>query len=225
MQYGIIGAMDEEVALLLSKAQVREEKLAGLTFHVGSLNGKNVVIVKSGIGKVSAALAATLLCTHYHCDAVIHTGAAGGLAPALAIGDEIIATEVAYHDVDATGFGYAKGQVPGKSLTFKCDARLVSKALAALNGHKVKSGLVLTGDQFISSAQKVSELRELFPAAVAVEMEGAATGQVCTDCNVPFLVIRAVSDGADDGALSSNLNFERYAGDRSATLVCALLED
>ena len=224
MRFGIIGAMASEIEILKDKANCTASSYKNLTFFEGKLGPHEVVIVKSGIGKVCAAVSATLLIERFNCDAVINSGVAGGLYEDCVVGDEVIATKLAYHDVDVTVFDYKKGQLPDHPLYFECDKTLITKASQYVQG-RVITGTIISGDQFICADEKVKELRALFDEVKAAEMEGAAVAQVCHDFNTPFLVIRAISDGANDGAALSFEEFELLAAKKSSELLIKLIEN
>ncbi|WP_435955172.1 5'-methylthioadenosine/S-adenosylhomocysteine nucleosidase [Dryocola sp. BD626] len=210
MKAGIIGAMDEEVTLLRDKIENRQTlKLAGLEIYTGTLNGVEVALLKSGIGKVSAAMGATLLLEHCKPDVVINTGSAGGLAATLKVGDIVVSDEARYHDADVTAFGYEYGQLPGCPAGFAADARLIAAAeecITELNLHAVR-GLVVSGDAFINGSVALAKIRHNFPQAVAVEMEATAVAHVCHSFGTPFVVVRAISDVADQ---QSHLSFDEF---------------
>ena len=223
MKIAILGAMDEEIALLKhSIANLQESEYAHLTVYRGQLKGVEVALVKCGIGKVAAAVATTLLVNIFKPDYVLNTGSAGGFHQELNIGDLVIGTHVQHHDADLTHFGYELGQNAGMPSRFVCDERLVQAAenAAQILG-QVKSirGLICSGDSFIGSDAEAARLRKLFPQMCAVEMEGVAIGQSCYLLKVPFLVIRSLSDIA---GTSSTVSFEAYlqqAAKHSAQLV------
>ncbi|HAZ53780.1 MAG TPA: 5'-methylthioadenosine/S-adenosylhomocysteine nucleosidase [Franconibacter helveticus] len=226
MKAGIIGAMEEEVTLLRDKIENRQTlKLAGCEIYTGTLNGVEVALLKSGIGKVSAAMGATLLLEHCKPDLIINTGSAGGLAPTLKVGDIVVSDEVRYHDADVTSLGYEYGQMAGCSAAFKADEKLIAAAQACigeLNLHAVR-GLVVSGDAFINGADALARIRQNFPQAIAVEMEATAIGHVCHNFGVPFVVVRAISDVADQ---QSHLSFEEFlavAAKQSSLMVETLL--
>ncbi|MER0128117.1 5'-methylthioadenosine/S-adenosylhomocysteine nucleosidase [Franconibacter daqui] len=226
MKAGIIGAMEEEVTLLRDKIENRQTlKLAGCEIYTGTLNGVEVALLKSGIGKVSAAMGATLLLEHCKPDLIINTGSAGGLAPTLKVGDIVVSDEVRYHDADVTAFGYEYGQMAGCPVAFKADETLIAAAEACigeLNLHAVR-GLVVSGDAFINGADALTRIRTRFPQAIAVEMEATAIGHVCHNFGVPFVVVRAISDVADQ---QSHLSFEEFlavAAKQSSLMVETLL--
>lgn len=222
MRFGIIGAMESEVEILKKTFDCTEENYKNLTFYLGNAGKNEAVIVKSGIGKVCAAAAAVLLIERYKCDAVINTGVAGGIYDDCIAGDEVIASHVAHHDFDLRTFGYELGQVPGRPVLYPCDEKLVAEAKKYVSG-RVIVGTVLSGEMFVASDEKVKFLKEHFENAKAVEMEGAAVGQVCYDFGIPFLVLRAISDGANDGAALSFEEFELLAAKRSSELLIKLI--
>lgn len=224
---GILGAMDEEVALLKSSLENCETiTWKHLTFYCGTLHGLDIVLVKCGIGKVAAALATTALIERFEPDAVVNTGSAGGFDVSLSIGDIVIATHVIHHDVDLTHFGYALGQPAGMPESFDCDKRLINaaqNAVSGVTGVTAKQGLICTGDAFIGSDEAVAALKATFPSMSAVEMEGAAIGQVCFMLSVPFVVIRSLSDIAGK---TSTVSFKAYlekAARNSAQLVMGMV--
>jgi len=225
---GILGAMDEEVALLkASLGNMQETTWKHLTFYQGTINDIDVVLVKCGIGKVAAALATTVLIEKYAPTAVVNTGSAGGFDKALNIGDLVIASHVIHHDVDLTHFGYTLGQCAGMPEAYVCNEALINAATQAaseLANVQTTSGLICTGDAFIGSDDAVEALRIKFPEMKAVEMEGAAIGQTCHMLDVPFLVIRSLSDIAGK---TSSVSFKEYldtAAKHSAQLVMAMIK-
>lgn len=225
---GIIGAMDLEVDAL--KSQLKTEKeitKAGMTFLEGTLNDASVVIVKCGIGKVNAGMCVQILADLFDVTHIINTGVAGSLNADLDIGDILVSTDAIYHDMDVTIFGYAKGQVPGtSSASFKADEKMVSLAVESCKAVNAditcRSGRVVSGDQFISSKEVKERLIEDFGGYCA-EMEGAAIAHAATLNNLPFVVIRAISDKADDSAEMDYPSFERAAAKHSAALVADLV--
>ncbi|GAA5532858.1 5'-methylthioadenosine/adenosylhomocysteine nucleosidase [Deinococcus aluminii] len=198
----IMGAMDEEIELLLADLQDRETlERPGVTLYRGVLDGVPVLLTKSGIGKVNAAVAATFLLVA-GASRVIFTGVAGGIHPELRVGDIVVSTDLVQHDVDVTALGYELGTIPGEAPAWAADERLRAVALEAageVEGVRALEGRVASGDQFIASREGVQRLWTQFGAACA-EMEGAAVAQVCAKAGVPFVVIRSVSDTADHDA-------------------------
>ena len=221
---GVIGAMDSELAALIAAlAQPAQETVQGLIFHTGRLGAREVVLVRCGIGKVSAARCTQVLIDRFAPGAVINTGIAGGLAGGLAVGDIVVADGLVQHDFDAAPIGFVRGCVcmgnPGAPTVFAPDAAL-SALLAqtagnAIGAQRVHRGLIATGDQFISGAEHKSALYSEF-RAMAAEMEGGAIAQVAAMDGVPFAVIRSISDLADGTAADSFDTFEKHAADASA---------
>lgn len=211
MKIGVIGAMEEEVELLrASLDQVETQVIANSEFTSGLYKGQEVVLLKSGIGKVNAALSTTLLLHHFKPDVVINTGSAGGFDAELEVGAIVISDEVRHHDVDVTIFGYEMGQVPQMPAAFLSDKALIDLAIEAvteLGEHPYAVGLIATGDSFMNNPERVANVREAFPSMKASEMEAAAVAQVCHQFDVPFVVIRALSDIAGK---ESNISFEEF---------------
>lgn len=213
---GFIGAMEEEVEQLVAAMTEKEEiKKASLVFYKGKLEGKEVVVVRAGIGKVNAAICTQMLIDFFEVDAVINTGIAGSLNADINIGDIVLSCDVLQHDVDATNFGYPLGQIPRMdTLAFKADEKMVEIAKKAcvqvLPEVGVFIGRVVSGDQFISSKEVKNNIIKNF-GGFATEMEGAAIGQAAYVNGVPFLVIRAISDKADDSATMDYPTFEKQA--------------
>lgn len=209
---GIIGAMAQEVGILagqLDNAQRHEH--AGFTFYRGQRHGLNVTVLQSGIGKVNAAVGTAVLLERFQPQAIINTGSAGGFATDMNIGDVVISSDVRHHDVDVTAFGYEMGQIPGMPAAFEADSGLknVAKgAIAALNEVSVREGMIATGDSFMADPQRVEQLRRQFPDMLAVDMEAAAIAQSCHLFDVPFVVIRALSDIPGDS--DNHLSFEQF---------------
>lgn len=229
MKVAILGAMDQEIALLTQRIEtLTTDTLQHLTVYRGMVGEIEVFIVKCGIGKVASAVATTLLIQQYQPDYVVNTGSAGGFDPRLSVGDIVIASGVKHHDVDITHFGYELGQVAGNFPTvFDCDQRLIDaaqKAMQTLPTLKSIEGLIYSGDAFIGDDNTVMQLKQHFPDMSAVEMEGAAIGQTCHLLNTPFIVLRSLSDIAGK---SSTVSFEKYietAGQHSAALVLEMLK-
>ena len=226
---GIIGAMDQEVAKIRERLEeVSVETRAGMDFYKGTLSGKPVVVVRSGIGKVNAAVCTQILADCYHVDAVINTGIAGSLRAEIDIGDIVLSTDAVQHDMDATGFGYPVGQIPQMEIfSFAADERL--RQLAEACCHQVNpdirthTGRVVSGDQFISDKEKKRWLIEAFDGC-CTEMEGAAIAQTAWLDHIPFLIIRAISDKADDSANMDYETFEEKAIGHSVNLLLAMIE-
>lgn len=223
----VIGAMEQEIELLKSQMEhLKTEYFGKFTVYSGILGGKRAALALSGIGKANAAAVTALVAGRYAPDYVINTGSAGGIGGGLKVGDVVIGTRVAHHDVDVTAFGYVPGQIPQMPAEFESDAELVAKAEAAadaFDGAKVYKGLIVSGDQFIQSSEKVDFIRRNFNNVLAVEMEAAAIAQICFQLDVPFVTVRAVSDAADEQAGISFDEFLQTASVNSARMVMKLI--
>jgi len=235
---GIIGAMEPEVAILKAKlVNATQSNYGGYFFYQGQLDGSEVVIVQSGIGKVAAALAVAMLLNNFQVDYVVNTGSAGGFDAALNVGDIVVSSEVRYHDVDLTAFGYEVGQLPANPAAFMPHPDLVNAAnlgitqLSAVDGLgnsqniQVVTGLITTGDTFMTKDEDIAKARANFPTMAAVEMEGAAIAQACLQLDTPFVVIRSLSDIAGE---ESPHTFEEYlatAAINSSQLVLNMLAE
>lgn len=227
MTIAIIGAMEPEVAILKDKiTSLTETHIANFVFYTGQINQQDVVLVQSGIGKVSSTIATTLIINVFKPKYVINTGSAGGFDTELKVGDIAIGAELVHHDVDVTAFNYVYGQVPGMPATFQSDPLLIEAAQSVISNMidiTCKTGLIATGDSFMCDPKRINETRERFPDMLAVEMEGAAIAQTCYQLNTPFLVIRSLSDIAGQ---ESPMSFEAYlevASKNSSAMVLDLL--
>lgn len=225
---GIIGAMEEEVAQIVEVMEITETfERASMVFKKGTLNGKDVVIVRSGIGKVNAAVCTQILVDRFGVDYVVNTGIAGSLKAEIDIADVVLSSDVLHHDMDATGFGYALGQIPRMEvLSFKADDRLIEIGKAACKKAApdvgVHVGRVVSGDQFISDKEIKDRLIKNFNG-FCTEMEGAAIAQTAYLNNVPFLILRAISDKADDSATMDYPTFETMAIKNSVEILKELV--
>lgn len=225
---GIIGAMEVEVAILKEKMEdVRIIKKASMDFYEGILAGKKVVVVRSGIGKVNAGICAQILADVFSVDAIINTGIAGSLNKNINIGDTVLSTDVVQHDMDATGFGYRKGQIPQMPVFFfNADdnlRRLAAEVCKEVNPDiQVFEGRIASGDQFVCDQDVKNRIVSEF-SAYATEMEGAAIGQAAYLNEIPFLVVRAISDKADGSAQMDYSEFEKAAVDHSVRLTLNML--
>lgn len=227
---GIIGAMDEEVNAIIEKmTNVESKEKAGMTFNKGTLEGKEAVVVRSGIGKVNAGLCTQILVDDYKIDAVINTGIAGSLKNQIDIGDIVLSSDALYHDMDATGFGYDFGVIPRmESSVFKGDVRLINLAKECCErvnpDINVHIGRVVSGDQFISDKAKKDWINEHFDG-YCTEMEGAAIAHAATLNNIPFLIVRAISDKADNSATMDYGEFEKKAIIHSVNLIMEFVKN
>lgn len=228
MRTGIIGAMEEEIAELKEAMKIhRATKTASMEFVEGTLNGREVVVVRSGVGKVNAGICAQILAQQFHVSAIINTGIAGSLDAGIDIGDMVVSTDAVYHDVDAGTFGYAPGQVPRMdTLAFPADPELIRKACEANRKAnpdiQTFTGRVASGDQFIGSQQRKEWIKETFHAS-CVEMEGTAIAQAAYLNKVSYVIIRAISDKADNSAVMDYPTFEKQAIAHSVALVKELI--
>lgn len=221
---GIIGAMELEVEELKTKMTIRRtEEKASMEFLEGTLNDTEVVIVQSGIGKVNAALCTQILCDLFQVSHIINTGVAGSLKKEIDIGDIVVSTDALHHDVDVRIFGYPLGEVPqiGR-LSFPADERLIEIASSTCRevnpDIKVYEGRIVSGDQFISDKQVKDNIIKNFQG-FCVEMESASVAHAAYLNHVPFVIIRAISDKADDSAEMDYPTFEKAAAAHSAALV------
>ncbi|GAF39031.1 MTA SAH nucleosidase [Agrilactobacillus composti DSM 18527 = JCM 14202] len=228
MKLGVICAMPEEIALLVQNlTHQTENEIGGVKIYSGKIGAHELYLCESGIGKVQAALTATLLAQIPGLDALINTGSAGGIGQGLKIGETVVSTALAYTDVDVTGFGYALGQLPNQPLKFEADSRLVTEILAAVKANQLQAtaGLIVSGDQFVNDPKRVAAILKQYPDVLANEMEGAAVAQVATQFKLPFVVIRALSDVADSQAATNFDDFIIEAGRKSAEILLTFLKD
>jgi adenosylhomocysteine nucleosidase len=221
MRFGVMSAMAEELAAVLGDLALRDVvETGGRRFHTGTLFGRDAVLVSSRMGKVAAAITATMLIDRFDCDAIVFTGVAGAAAPEVKVGDVVIADRLIQHDLDASPI-YPRYHVPllGTGV-FEADPELTARACAAaeamvaragellgadaaalgIDHPRARRGLIASGDKFFASAEAIAELRGRLPDALAVEMEGAAVAQVAFEHEVPFAVVRVISDTADHAA-------------------------
>lgn len=231
---GIISAMDNEISVLLEKAEIEQEDLiGGMKYYVGRLCGKNVVITRAGIGKVRASSGVTAMINRYNISKVLFTGIAGGVADETQVLDEVVATSLVEHDygvIGNDGFVWVSGD-PGISREvgeyYYCDETLVElaykAAVEAVGKEHVFKGTIATGDQFIASEAYVQRLKDEYDA-YACEMEGASVAVICIKYNKPFVVIRALSDKADGKAHDSYKDFGDIAGANSSKIILKMLD-
>lgn len=212
MFIGIIGALNFEIeGLKALMADIEEKTLSGIDFYRGKINNADVVVAAAGVGKVNAAVCAQTMILMYNPDAIINIGVAGGFSEGLKIGDIAIADAVVEHDMDTTATGDPLGYIYGiEMVKMPCDKKMadvMEKAVLTVGTMGVERGIIASGDQFISTHEQRDKIINNF-AAIAAEMEGASIGHVCTMNKVPFAVLRAISDGAND---SSPVDFEVFA--------------
>lgn len=232
MRIGIIGAMPEEVEALQRLIEVSGRETRGLREYLfGTIEGKDVVLVFSRMGKVACSSTATTLINHHSVDLIVFTGVAGGIDPEINVGDVVVGTEFVQHDIDISPLPeYKKFEIPLLGLTHlpaphKYTSLAYEAAKSYLAKHspasKVHTGIIISGDQFIASPEKLHKLREEIPGALCVEMEGAALAQVCFECEVPFVVIRSISDKADSDA---HVDFPKFLKEVAAPLSAGLVQ-
>jgi adenosylhomocysteine/aminodeoxyfutalosine nucleosidase len=205
----IMGAMPEEVAPIVAKLdKLRETVYAANTYYEGYYKGQEVVVAYSKIGKVFAALTATILIEKFGCDKLLFSGVAGAISDELQIGDLIIAKGLCQHDLDITAFGHPFGYVPEGEVCIPTDLslRTVAKEVAANKGLTLKEGIIATGDQFVADEVRKNWIGDTFKAD-ALEMEGASVAVVCSSLDVPFFILRAISDSAD---MDASFNFDEF---------------
>ena len=224
---GLIGAMEIEVNGLKERMQNTEtETVAGICFYKGTIQGVPCVVARSGVGKVNAAVCAQIMILLYRTTVIINTGVAGGIGKGVSVGDVVISSGLVQHDMDTSAVGDPKGFISGIDLiTIPAVERLVHLTAEAAKDtypSKVHTGIIATGDQFIGCSAQLKTIAEQFQA-IACEMEGGSIAQVCHMSGVDFVVIRAISDNADEEA---GISFERFAAEaaeRSVRLLCEIL--
>lgn len=225
---GIIAAMQLELDGFLSHLKEHKTVSYGnIHYHTGTIEGKDIALMRCGIGKVNAAVGTTLLIDKLKPDYVINTGVAGGFARHLHIGDIVVSTEVGHHDADVTVFKYLHGQIPDMPPTFAADPALVEYALASFpagSGHAAHRGIIVSGDSFIHKNRQIRDLQKKFPRIAAVEMEGSAIAQTCYLFATPFVVIRSISDLVFKKQSHDDYQgYKQYAADISVGLVRNLI--
>ncbi len=205
----IMGAMREEIAPLLEKVEnIKEVAYANNIYYEASYKGKEVVIAYSKIGKVFSALTATILIEKFGCKTLLFSGVAGAISNDLKIGDLIIADGLCQHDLDITAFGHPHGFVPEGDVCIPTDSKLleIASKVSKNRGLKLNKGIIATGDQFVACGEKKAWIGQIFKAD-ALEMEGASVAVVCNALNVPFFILRAISDSADGNA---DMDFDKF---------------
>lgn len=224
---GIVGAMDEEIELIKSSMIIEKTiEKAGCTFLCGTINGKNAVVVRCGIGKVNAAMCTQILIDIFNVSAVINTGVAGAIATGISVGDVIVSEDALQHDMDCSPLGDPIGVIPRmKESIFKADTKLIEAAVNAskkiIDG-KTSIGRVVSGDQFIANVELKNRLKDIFSASCA-EMEGAAIAHICYMNSVPYVIIRNISDSSDGSADVSFTEFCKTAAEHSGKIVIEML--
>ena len=205
----IMGAMPEEVEPIVAKLDDLQTMTYGAnTYYEGVYHGQEVVVAYSKIGKVFATLTATMLIEKFGCDTLLFSGVAGAISDELKIGDLIIADGLCQHDLDITAFGHPYGFVPEGEVCIPTDVNLrkIAKEVAASKGLTLREGVIATGDQFVANAERKDWIGDTF-SADALEMEGASVAVVCSALEVPFFILRAISDSAD---MDASFNFDEF---------------
>lgn len=231
---GIIGAMDVEISIFCAEMEkngsLKKTECGNLVFNEGNLCGKNVVVVKSGIGKVNAALCAQRLVLQFGVEKIINTGIAGAIQENLHIHDMVVSTDAVYHDMDATAFGYEPTEIPQMHTSaFDADEKMIAAAEKAFaqsesaKKYKLIRGRIASGDQFISYAEQKEHIEEICSPA-CVEMEGAAIAHACFLNQIPFVILRCISDNADDSYEVTYSFNEKIASEECASVVLKMLE-
>ncbi|WP_170000672.1 5'-methylthioadenosine/adenosylhomocysteine nucleosidase [Campylobacter sp. RM16189] len=223
----ILGAMPEEITPLLDALKDYEEiRYANNVFYLAKFKDKELVIAYSKIGKVNAALTATIMIEKFKAQKLLFTGVAGALNENLKIKDMLYAESLVQHDLDITAFGHPHGFVPGTSIFMKSDVNLnvLATKIAKQKGINLKSGIIATGDQFICEQSKKDWIKNTFKAD-ATEMEGASVALVCESLNVPFFILRAISDEAGGGAEFDFDEFLQSSANISADFILSMVEE
>ncbi|MDA7817741.1 5'-methylthioadenosine/adenosylhomocysteine nucleosidase [Sulfurimonas sp.] len=226
MKIAIMGAMPEEIAPILEKlGTYRTTEYAGNSYYEASYNGVDLVVAYSKIGKVFSTLTATTMIQHFGCEKLLFSGVAGGINPTLKIGDLIVATKLSQHDLDITAFGHPMGFVPGGSVFVESDKTLIelSKEVAKELGKTVQEGVIATGDQFVHDETVKNNIVKHFNAD-ALEMEGGSVAVVCNAMDIPFFILRAISDTADTDASFSFDEFMESSAIISAEFVMKMVD-
>ncbi len=222
----IMGAMPEEVAPILEKlGEYKTTKYADNEYYEATYKGVEVVVAYSKIGKVFSTLTASTMIQHFGCDKLLFSGVAGGINPSLKVGDLIVATKLSQHDLDITAFGHPFGFVPEGAVYVDADKEMIamSKEVASDMGKTVQEGIIATGDQFVANEERKNWIGETFNAD-ALEMEGASVAVVCNALDVPFFILRAISDAADMDASFSFDEFLETSAIISAEFVMKMLD-
>lgn len=226
---GIIGAMDEEIEILKGLMEIDDEvNIAGMIFYTGKLQNKNVILVRSGIGKVNAAVCTQVLASNFKVSHIINSGVGGAIHDDLNVGDIVISSDVIEHDFDATGFGHKLGEIPRMdTYIFEADKDLIDIAFKASENetvkHKTMIGRILSGDEFVACPNKKDFLWRNFEG-YCTEMEGAAIGHTSYLNSIPFVIIRAISDKADGTAHTNFNEFVLEAAKNSSNIVKNIIE-
>ena len=227
MKIAIMGAMPEEIQPLLEIfGEYSVEEFGNNKYYTTNYKGLDIVLAYSKIGKVFSTLTATTLIEKYGCEKLLFSGVAGGINPELKIGDLIVASKLAQHDLDITAFGHPYGYVPEGAVYIDTDKKLndIAKKVAEKQGIKLIEGVIATGDQFIANVERKNWIQETFDAD-ALEMEGGSVAVVCDALNIPFCILRAISDSADGEADVSFDEFLEHSAKQSANFLVSMLDE
>jgi len=227
MKIAIMGAMPEEVAPILEKlGEYKTTEYAGNKYYEASYKDVDVVVAYSKIGKVFSTLTATTMIEHFGCDRLLFSGVAGAVSPDLKVGDLVVATKLSQHDLDITAFGHPYGFVPEGSVFVEANRDMIeiSKKVASSMDKMVKEGIIATGDQFVANEERKNWILETFDAS-ALEMEGGSVAVVCNALNVPFFILRSISDAADMDASFSFDEFLESSAIISAEFVMNMVDE
>ncbi len=223
----IMGAMPEEVAPILEKlGSYKTTEYAGNKYYEATYNGVELVVAYSKIGKVFSTLTAATMIEHFGCDRLLFSGVAGAVSPELKVGDLVVATKLSQHDLDITAFGHPYGYVPEGAVFVEADKDMIelSKKVASKMGKSVKEGIIATGDQFVANEERKNWILDTFDAS-ALEMEGASVAVTCNALNVPFFILRSISDAADMDASFSFDEFLESSAIISAEFVMNMVDE
>jgi adenosylhomocysteine/aminodeoxyfutalosine nucleosidase len=226
MKIAIMGAMPEEISPILEKlGSYKTTQYAGNRYYEASYRGVDLVIAYSKIGKVFSALTATTMIEHFGADRLLFSGVAGAVSPTLKVGDLIVATKLSQHDLDITAFGHPYGYVPEGAVFVEADREMIalSKKVASEMGKNVQEGIIATGDQFVANEERKNWIGKTF-GADALEMEGGSVAVVCNALNIPFFILRAISDAADMDASFSFDEFLQTSAQESAEFVMKMVQ-
>lgn len=230
---GIIGAMEVENKIILdalkAEGSVKETKAGGTVYYEGAIGSTKIVLARSGVGKVNAALCAQRMILQFGADFVINSGIAGAMGKGLGVLDIVVSSDAVYHDIDATNWGYKIGQIPQMDVfNFEADKKMVDKiqevfpTLPEAKGHKLAVGRIASGDQFVADKELKSRIMQNF-SPLCVEMEGAAIAHACHLCGVPFVIVRCLSDMADDDGEAAYTFNEETAAHLSGAILLAIV--
>jgi adenosylhomocysteine nucleosidase len=225
MIIGIIGAMDEEIELLIKEIEnIKKHQNLMYDVYEGNYFGKTVVFLKSGIGKVNAAVATQMLIKEYGAHIIINTGIAGSLGEEVSLGDVVVSTETQQYDIDVTIFGYKEGEIPRMDTSvFKADEKIIEILRKNTEfENKLHFGKIVSGDRFVSSGEIKEKLRNVFKG-LCVDMESGSIGHVCYLYSKPYVAIRCISDNADESAETIYKDFNVYAANLSAKITLDLI--